>query len=125
MVLVYIKLHHLKIITASVLQVKYFRIIFYFYVNNHFKYFNLGFEGKNCEGNIDECKTATCPFGKICIDGINSYDCACPEGYTGENCSKLSNDCRDHLCKNNSTCIEDPDGYSCRCASGFTGTKHY
>jgi len=66
----------------------------------------------------------TCPIGKVCIDGINTYECKCPEGYTGENCSKLLNDCRDRVCKNNSTCIESSDGYTCHCTPGFTGDIH-
>lgn len=72
-----------------------------------------------CEINVNECLMATCPMGKVCNDGINTYECVCPEGYTGENCSKLLNDCP---CKNNATCIENSDGYTCRCTSGFTGT---
>ncbi|KAE9538509.1 hypothetical protein AGLY_005608 [Aphis glycines] len=80
-----------------------------------------GFEGKNCEVNINECLMGTCPIGKVCIDGINTYECKCPEGYTGENCSKLLNDCRDRVCKNNSTCSESSDGYTCHCTPGFTG----
>lgn len=81
----------------------------------------IGFEGKSCELNINDCLMATCPTGKICVDGIGTYECKCPEGYTGEDCSKLLNDCREHPCKNNATCVENADGYSCRCSSGFTG----
>lgn len=66
----------------------------------------------------------TCPIRKVCIDGINTYECICPEGYTGENCTKLLNDCRDRVCKNNSTCQESPDGYICHCMPGFTGEIH-
>ncbi|VVC29041.1 Hypothetical protein CINCED_3A018849 [Cinara cedri] len=80
-----------------------------------------GFEGKNCEVNVNECLMVTCPMGKVCIDGINTYECKCPEGYTGENCSKLLTDCRDRPCRNNATCIENTDSYTCRCTSGFTG----
>jgi len=84
--------------------------------------FHIGYEGKNCEINVNECLIATCPLGRVCIDGINSYECKCPEGYTGENCSKLLIDCQDRPCKNNATCIENSDGYTCRCIYGFTGT---
>lgn len=61
-------------------------------------------------------------MGKVCIDGINTYECKCPDGYTGENCSKLLTDCRDRPCRNNATCIENTDSYTCRCTSGYTGT---
>lgn len=64
---------------------------------------------------------AICPIGKVCIDGINTFECKCPEGYTGENCSKSLNDCQDHVCKNNATCLSTSDGYTCNCAPGYTG----
>lgn len=63
---------------------------------------------------------ASCPPGKICVDGINTHECKCPEGFTGENCSKLLNDCRDRSCKNNNTCMDNSYGYNC-CPDGFTG----
>lgn len=66
----------------------------------------------------------TCPMGKVCIDGINSYECKCPEGLTGENCSELLTDCQNLPCKNNATCIENTDSYTCLCISGYTGTIH-
>ncbi|XP_050532124.1 protein crumbs isoform X2 [Daktulosphaira vitifoliae] len=80
-----------------------------------------GFEGKNCELNINDCQMTLCPQGKICVDGINTYECRCPEGYTGDDCTKPLNDCKDHPCKNNATCIDNSDENSCHCPSGFTG----
>lgn len=41
----------------------------------------LGFEGKYCEINIDDCVSPTglspCKNGGVCIDGIGRYDCNC------------------------------------------------
>ncbi|XP_038050065.1 macrophage mannose receptor 1-like [Patiria miniata] len=33
-----------------------------------------GYSGKNCELDVDECKTASCASGK-CVDGRGSYEC--------------------------------------------------
>ncbi|XP_050423737.1 protein crumbs isoform X2 [Adelges cooleyi] len=81
----------------------------------------LGFEGKNCELNINDCLMVTCPPGKTCIDGVNTYECRCPEGFTGDDCSKPLKDCKDRPCKNNATCVDNIDGYSCQCHTGYTG----
>lgn len=53
----------------------------------------LGYDGKNCEQNIDDCPGHLCQNGGTCIDGINSYHCACPPNYSGENCEKDVDEC--------------------------------
>ena len=49
-----------------------------------------GFEGKNCEININECLQSGCqdqePGVKYCVDRINDYQCVCEDGFTGKNC---------------------------------------
>lgn len=42
-----------------------------------------GFEGENCEVNIDDCEDNDCENNATCIDGINNYTCLCPPEYTG------------------------------------------
>ena len=44
-----------------------------------------GFNGKNCELNIDDCKDNTCINGH-CQDATNGYQCFCDSGYVGKNC---------------------------------------
>ena len=38
----------------------------------------------NCESNIDDCVNNSCSNGSTCIDGDNSYTCACPLTHTGK-----------------------------------------
>ena len=49
-----------------------------------------GFTGPNCD-EIDDCIGVDCGNGE-CVDGINSFSCACDPGFTGELCktSKLN-----------------------------------
>lgn len=35
--------------------------------------------------DLDECEENPCKHG-VCVDGINSYQCFCPQGYYGVNC---------------------------------------
>jgi hypothetical protein len=83
---------------------------------------NLCFEDKNCKVNTNDCSTTKCPTVKVCVDGITTYKCQCPEEYTEDFCSKLTNYCQKSPCKNNSTCVDNHDGFTCLCAFGFEGT---
>lgn len=47
-----------------------------------------GFEGDNCEVNIDDCARHVCQNNATCIDGIGTYTCQCPPQYTGTYCTK-------------------------------------
>ena len=37
----------------------------------------VGYTGRTCEVNIDDCVSATCPNNSICEDGVNTYECIC------------------------------------------------
>lgn len=43
----------------------------------------LGFEGQNCEVNVDDCPGHRCLNGGTCVDGVNTYNCQCPPEWTG------------------------------------------
>ena len=51
-----------------------------------------GYEGVNCEIDIDECMSNPCLRGD-CINGIAKYTCECPPGYNGTNCELYINEC--------------------------------
>lgn len=42
-----------------------------------------GFEGDECEINIDDCEDNDCENNSTCVDGINNYTCMCSPEYTG------------------------------------------
>ncbi|XP_065157140.1 protein crumbs-like [Atheta coriaria] len=85
-----------------------------------------GFEGNNCELDIDDCLGVTCPTGKICVDMINAHECQCPEGFTGDSCQiDIGQDpCGVNPCQNGECNPSPPGGhhnYTCTCASGYQG----
>ena len=48
--------------------------------------YHVGFTGKRCEINIDNCALAgqdVCQNGGTCVDGIDAYTCRCVKGYSG------------------------------------------
>ncbi len=49
-----------------------------------------GFEGDDCEINIDDCHAEACQNGGNCVDGVDSYTCECINGYEGENCENCT-----------------------------------
>ena len=46
----------------------------------------LGFEGKNCEVDINECESNPCKNNGTCVDEINDYKCTCKAGFVGKSC---------------------------------------
>ncbi|XP_071136604.1 coadhesin-like [Mytilus edulis] len=45
-----------------------------------------GFQGNNCEIDIDDCISVDCLHGGNCIDKVNAYRCECNPGYAGHHC---------------------------------------
>jgi hypothetical protein len=90
-----------------------------------------GFEGFNCEINIDECLSNPCVRGN-CTDRIATYLCVCPGGWEGYECELDIDECRSSPCHPvSSTACDDTtslgirnhpiDAYTCTCVPGWEG----
>ena len=80
-----------------------------------------GFQGSDCEVNIDDCPGNTCANNSTCVDSDNSYTCSCLDGYEGVNCEVDIDECASSPCLNGATCVDEVDGFSCICEEGFLG----
>ncbi|XP_035671871.1 neurogenic locus notch homolog protein 1-like [Branchiostoma floridae] len=45
-----------------------------------------GWEGTDCDQDIDECASNPCWLGGTCLDHVDGYSCVCPKDKTGKNC---------------------------------------
>jgi hypothetical protein len=88
-----------------------------------------GYNGTNCEEDIDECDLHPCQNGATCSEsGTNSsvelgeYTCDCLPGYNGTNCEEDINECDPDPCQNGATCTQDIGEFTCDCLSGYNGT---
>ncbi|XP_035697727.1 fibropellin-1-like, partial [Branchiostoma floridae] len=45
-----------------------------------------GWEGTDCDEEIDECASDPCQNGGTCTDAFAEYACACTDKYEGDNC---------------------------------------
>ena len=86
-------------------------------------YYIAGFQGNDCEENIDDCASDPCQNEGKCVDGVGTYHCICPAGFNGTNCPHNIDECANVDCKNNATCIDQINGFYCACQNGFTGNK--
>jgi len=80
-----------------------------------------GYEGTNCETEIDECAANPCVFG-TCTDEVAGYSCACDAGYEGNNCDLDIDECAPNPCQNGAICTDGIDSFSCDCDAGYSGT---
>ena len=93
-----------------------------------------GYTDPLCSTEIDECDVWTpCENGATCSDGINNYECVCPEMvdgvvYSGKNCTVLLTSCDTNPCENQAPCepvLIDEDSntqeYKCHCLAGTVG----
>lgn len=81
-----------------------------------------GYEGTDCETDIDECAGDPCVNGS-CADGVAGYACACDVGWEGTNCETNTDDCAGDPCQNGGICTDGLAGYTCECDAGYTGAN--
>ncbi|XP_064617081.1 protein crumbs-like isoform X2 [Liolophura sinensis] len=77
-----------------------------------------GFNGSQCEFNIDECllETQPCYNGGRCLDGVNRFSCDCAPGFQGDRCLSEINECLVYQpCRNGATCHDQVADYFCQC----------
>lgn len=93
-----------------------------------------GYEGNDCEQDIDECSRLAgtelgCQNGGTCLNTFGSFHCLCPPNYKGVRCTVEFNDCRnssDHELCGNGMCFNlartqsNAPRFRCDCYRGFT-----
>ena len=47
-----------------------------------------GYEGANCDRDVNECTSNPCQNSGSCTDGENGYTCSCTSGFGGVNCQE-------------------------------------
>ncbi|XP_015810319.3 cubilin [Nothobranchius furzeri] len=58
---------------------------------------NSGWQGPNCDQNINECLSNPCQNGGTCTDGINGFTCTCTSQWTGLFCQTPQQECGGQL----------------------------
>ncbi|CAI9734458.1 protein jagged-1b-like isoform X3 [Octopus vulgaris] len=79
-----------------------------------------GWQGAQCQLDVDECKDSTCVNAIYCRNLQGSYECQCQASWTGKNCDMNIIDCVGQ-CHNGATCVNLVNDYRCQCRPGFTG----
>ena len=80
--------------------------------------FIVGWEGPNCDVDIDECERGFCQNNISCTNWDGGYNCTCKAGYEGQNCTDEMNACQPQPCRNGGTCINQRTDFTCNCVSG-------
>jgi len=92
-----------------------------------------GFDGKNCENDINECLieeesgNKTCQNGGKCMNEIGNFSCNCQIGWEGDFCQIDINECLVseesgiELCQNGGKCINKIGNFHCDCPKSWEG----
>ncbi|XP_076027535.1 cubilin [Genypterus blacodes] len=54
---------------------------------------NPGWQGANCDQNVNECSSAPCANGGTCSDQVNGFTCTCSSQWTGPLCQTPQQAC--------------------------------
>lgn len=87
-----------------------------------------GFEGNNCDIDIDECASGIEYCGGLgrCINLPGSFKCICQDSFCGVYCN-FTDPCKNgegSPCMNGGSCLEacgDEADYTCSCKAGYEG----
>ncbi|XP_013065196.2 uncharacterized protein LOC106054038 isoform X1 [Biomphalaria glabrata] len=83
-----------------------------------------GWNGPNCEQDINECTSGVCQNNGTCVNLNGDYTCQCPAAYSGKNCTIFKTACDSSPCLNNGTCRSTSlASYNCTCSLFFKGTN--
>ncbi|XP_055375058.1 protein crumbs isoform X2 [Condylostylus longicornis] len=80
-----------------------------------------GWNGTNCEIDIDECADKTVCGNGICVNQMGTFKCYCEPGFTGLRCDSDVDECLSQPCKNGATCMNRVNDFECVCPPGFEG----
>ncbi|XP_038077194.1 protein jagged-1-like [Patiria miniata] len=78
-----------------------------------------GWEGVDCNEDIDECQTGPCLHDATCHNGMNQFSCFCTGGWTGDRCEVDVNQCAVNPCRNNGTCNDFLGFFNCSCDPAY------
>ncbi|XP_037806370.1 protein crumbs isoform X4 [Lucilia sericata] len=85
---------------------------------------SLGYTGRFCETDIDECESNPCLNDGKCTDLVGSYKCNCNNtGFEGDNCEIDIDECAMSVeyCGGLGRCINQPGSFKCICQDSFCG----
>lgn len=82
-----------------------------------------GFEGQQCDQEIDECQSQPCHNGGTCHNLIANFSCQCPVGFEGEQCEHDIDECLSNPCLNGGTCDDRVGTFHCQCVAGYEGNR--
>ena len=81
-----------------------------------FSFLLAGWEGRNCETDIDECESTPCLNNATCNNYDGGYNCTCAAGFSGDTCGTNIDECESNPCQNGAPCQDGIAGYTCNCA---------